>query len=63
MRAFEGQRSDNWPVKRGAKEKKVQLATLKARLAAIGPHESPALKASIQAKIAELEQELGTGGN
>ena len=63
MRAFEGQRSDNQPVKRGVKEKKAQLATLKARLATMGPHESPALKTSIENKIAELELELGLRGD
>jgi hypothetical protein len=58
MRSIEGQRSDRMPVKRTDKEKAAQLAALKGRLAAMKSHESPALRASIQQKIAELETDL-----
>jgi hypothetical protein len=58
MRSIEGQRSDRMPVKRTDKEKAAQLTALKGRLAAMKSHESPALRASIQQKIAELEAEL-----
>lgn len=59
MRAFEGQRSDNRPIKRDAREKRAQLETLKQRLATMKSHESPALRQSMEKKIAELESELG----
>jgi hypothetical protein len=58
MRSIEGQRSDRMPVKRTDKEKAAQLTTLKARLAQMKAHESPALRLSIQQKIAEIEAEL-----
>ena len=58
MRSFDGQRSDRLPVKRTEKEKAAQLTTLKARLAAMKGHESPALRTSIRQKIAEIEAEL-----
>jgi hypothetical protein len=58
MRSIEGQRSDRMPVKRTNKEKAAQLTTLKARLAQMKSHESPALRASIQQKIVEIEAEL-----
>ncbi len=61
MRAFEGQRSDSRPTKRNAKEKRAQLELLKGRLAVMKSHESLALRASIERKIAELEAELGPG--
>ena len=61
MRAFQGQRSDNVPLKRSDQEKTTQLRALKARLAAMRSHESAALRASIESKIAELEAELARG--
>jgi hypothetical protein len=61
MRAFDGQRSDRMPVKRSESEKKTQLAALRSRLAAMKSHESPALRNSIEQKIAELEGELQNG--
>jgi len=60
MRAFEGQRSDNRPIKRDAREKRVQLEALKTRLATMKSHESPALRQSMEKKITELEAELGS---
>ena len=62
MRAFEGQRSDNQPIKRSRAEKQAQLATLEARLASMKSHESPAFRESLQRKISELRAELGSGG-
>lgn len=61
MRAFEGQRSDNRPIKRDTKQKRAQLDALKARLDAMKSHESPALRDSVKKKIAELEAELAGG--
>jgi hypothetical protein len=58
MRAIDGQRSDRLPVKRSGKEKAAQLTALKARLAQMKSHESPALRVSIEQKIAELQAEL-----
>ncbi len=58
MRAFDGQRSDNLPIKRNRKEKEAQLRELKARLADMKSHESPAIRESLKVKIAELEAEL-----
>jgi hypothetical protein len=62
MRSIDGQRSDRMPVKRTPKEKAAQLSALKARLAQMKAHESPALRESIQHKIAEIEAELKGGG-
>ena len=59
MRAFEGQMSDDRPIKRDAREKRAQLDMLKQRLATMKSHESPALRQSMEKKIAELETELG----
>jgi hypothetical protein len=59
MRAFEGQKSDNRPVKRNAAEKEAQLNQLKLRLAAMRDYESASLRASVEKKIAELEAKLG----
>lgn len=58
MRAFEGQRSDNRPIKRDVKQKRAQLEALKARLDAMKSHESPSLRESVKNKIAELEADL-----
>jgi hypothetical protein len=59
MRAFEGQFSGSRPVKRSRDEKRRQLAELRQTLAGMKAHASPALRASITAKIAALEAELG----
>jgi hypothetical protein len=58
MRAFEGQHSDNQPIRRSVDQKKRLLAELRQTLAAMKPHVSPSLRASVQGRIAELEQEL-----
>lgn len=59
MRAYEGQQSDRVPLRRTPAEKRRQLEALKHRLSIMRSHESADLKASITAKIAELEKELG----
>jgi hypothetical protein len=58
MRSYDGQFSDNRPLKRTREEKQRQLKELKETLAGFRPHQSPALRASITAKIKELEAEL-----
>jgi ribosomal protein L29 len=58
MRAFEGQRSDNQPIKRSRGEKEKQLRELRETLAAMKSHTSPSLLQSIRKRIAELEAEL-----
>lgn len=60
MRAYDGQFSDNRPIRRSRDEKRRQLADLKQTLAGMKAHTSPALRSSISAKIAELEAELGS---
>ena len=59
MRAFEGQRSDNQPVKRSRDEKQKQLRDLRETLAGMKSHTAPSLRQSVQKRIAELEAELG----
>jgi hypothetical protein len=59
MRAFEGQRSDNQPVKRSPAEKQKLLRELRETLAGMKAHAAPALRQSVQKRIAELETELG----
>jgi hypothetical protein len=59
MRAFEGQRSDNQPVKRTREEKQRQLRELRETLAGMKSHTAPSLRQSVQKRIAELEAELG----
>ena len=58
MRAFDGQHSDNQPVKRSLPEKQKQLRDLRETLAAMKPHTSPALRESVRRRIAELQAEL-----
>jgi hypothetical protein len=58
MRAFVGQRSDNAPIQRDASAKRAQLQALRERLKNMRSHESPALRASIEANIARLIDEL-----
>jgi hypothetical protein len=62
MRAYDGQFSDSRPVRRSREEKQRQLRELKQTLAGMKAHASPALRASITAKIAALEEELGGRG-
>ncbi len=58
MRAFEGQRSDNQPVKRSRAEKEKQLRELKETLAGMKSHTSPSLRQSVRQRVADLEMEL-----
>jgi hypothetical protein len=58
MRAFEGQRSDNQPLKRSRPEKEKLLRELRETLAGMKSHTSPALRQSVQKRIADLEAEL-----
>lgn len=59
MRAFEGQRSDNQPVKRSRQEKEKLLRDLRETLAGMKSHSAASLRQSLQKRIAELESELG----
>ncbi len=59
MRAFEGQRSDNQPVKRSRQEKEKLLRELRETLAGMKSHSAASLRQSLQKRIAELETELG----
>ena len=59
MRAFEGQRSDNQPVKRSRQEKEKLLRELRETLAGMKSHSAASLRQSLQKRIAELESELG----
>lgn len=62
MRAFQGQFSDNQPIRRNVVEKQKQLRDLRETLAAMKAHTAPALRDSVRKRIAELEIELrGTG--
>jgi hypothetical protein len=58
MRAFDGQRSDNQPIKRSASEKEKLLQELKQTLAGLKSHTTPSLRQSVQKRIADLETEL-----
>jgi hypothetical protein len=58
MRAFDGQRSDNQPIKRSTSEKEKLLRELKQTLAGMKSHTSPSLRQSVQRRIADLEAEL-----
>ena len=59
MRSFDGQLSDNQPLKRTVPEKQKQLRELRETLATMKPHTSPVLRESIRRRIAELQTELG----
>ena len=58
MRAFDGQRSDNQPIKRSPGEKEKQLRELRETLAAMKSHTAASLRQSVQKRIADLETEL-----
>ena len=58
MRAYDGQHSDNQPIKRSNPEKQKQLRDLRETLAAMKPHTSPSLRESVSRRIAQLEAEL-----
>ncbi len=58
MRAFQGQFSDNQPIRRNVAEKQKQLRDLRETLGAMKVHTAPALRDSVRKRIAELEVEL-----
>ena len=58
MRAFDGQFSDNKPIRRNTDEKRRLLAELEQTLAGMKPHTSPSLRESIKGRIVELRAEL-----
>lgn len=58
MRAFEGQRSDNQPVKRSRAEKEKLARELRETLAGMKSHTSASLRQSVQKRISDLEAEL-----
>jgi hypothetical protein len=58
MRAYDGQRSDNAPVRRDRVAKRAQLQALKDRLGAMRSHESRTLRLAIESNIKRLEEEL-----
>ncbi len=58
MRTYDGQFSDNRPLKRTRVEKERQLKELKETLAGFKPQSNMALRVSIAAKIKELQEEL-----
>lgn len=58
MRAFQGQFSDNQPIRRNLAEKQKQLRDLRETLAAMKQHTAPALRDSVRKRISELEVEL-----
>jgi hypothetical protein len=58
MRAFEGQRSDNQPVKRSRPEKEKLLRELRDTLTGMKSHTSASLRQSVQKRISDLEADL-----
>ncbi|TLU71991.1 hypothetical protein [Lichenicoccus roseus] len=60
MRAFDGQHSDNQPIRRNTAEKQKQLRELKETLAGMKPHVAQTLRDSVRKRIKELEAELKT---
>jgi hypothetical protein len=58
MRAFDGQFSDNRPIRRSPQEKKKLIAELKETLANLKPSAAPSLRATLLARIKELEAEV-----
>ena len=58
MRAFQGQFSDNQPIRRNVAEKQKQLRDLRETLSSMKAHTAPTLRDSVRKRIAELEVEL-----
>jgi hypothetical protein len=61
MRSREGQFSDARPIQRSKAEKEKLLRELKDTLAGLKPHASPSMRTTLQARIRELEADLGIG--
>jgi len=60
MRSFEGQFSDNRPIRRSPQEKKKLVAELKETLKNLKPSASASTRTTLVARIKELEAELAT---
>ena len=60
MRSFEGQFSDNRPIRRSPQEKKKLLVELKETLKNLKPSAAAATRSTLVARIKELETELAT---
>lgn len=60
MRSHEGQFSDNRPIRRSPQEKRKLVAELKETLANLKPSAAPSLRATLTARIRELEAELAS---
>ena len=58
MRAFDGQFSDNKPIRRNMDEKRRLLTELEQTLADMKPHTSASLRESIKGRIMELRAEI-----
>lgn len=58
MRSYEGQLSDNRPIKRTREEKQRQLAELEQQRAALKQQAAPALRQAMDKRIADLKEEL-----
>jgi len=58
MRSFDGQFSDNRPLKRTREEKVRLLAELKETIRGLKPHSAPELRTAIAGRIKELEADL-----
>jgi hypothetical protein len=58
VRAFQGQFSDNQPIRRNLAEKQKQLRDLKETLASMKAHTAESLRDSVRKRIRELEIEL-----
>lgn len=58
MRAFDGQFSDNRPIRRTLQEKKRLLAELKETLANLKPQAAASLRTTLLARIKEIETEI-----
>lgn len=61
MRSFEGQFSDNRPIRRSPQEKRKLVAELKETLKNLKPSASPTTRTTLVARIKELEAELAAG--
>lgn len=61
MRSREGQFSDARPIQRSKAEKEKLLRELKDTLAGLKTHASPSMRTTLQARIRELEADLGIG--
>lgn len=60
MRSYDGQFSDNRPIRRSPQEKKRLLAELKETLANLKPQAAPSMRTTLLARIRELEAELAS---